>query len=293
MWATAPVRTDRTRALLSVEVTPSVGVTAKTSIKSELFLRVVRSEEVACLVLINRLQQSGSKNPPLKSNGYFARYSHPSQPPRVNFPSLFCLRPLVGGERDRETIVIWQRFRRPCRPTYQHPPSAVLGARSTPQPIGHLRSLSAPPHCAEARAPRLHMGTKSRESIYGSSIRHSAERAREARTEADKLACVAWNQRMLGYKGPAQPSPALGDALNAGYCYLEVRCLGCDTHQTVALNIVRRPKTTPIHELERYMRCKDCSQVWGYPYKRSHLVALRPNKISAIDGPSTWWPGER
>jgi hypothetical protein len=103
----------------------------------------------------------------------------------------------------------------------------------------------------------------------------------EARKEADRLACLAWNQRMLGYKGPAQPSPALGDALNAGYCYLEVRCLGCDTHQTVALNIVRRPKTTPIHELERYMRCKDCSQVQGYPFKRSHLVALRPTKISA------------
>ena len=44
-------------------------------------------------------------------------------------------------------------------------------------------------------------------------------------------------------------------------------------------NIVRRPKTTPIHELERYMRCKDCSGVQGYPYKRSHLVALRPTKI--------------
>jgi hypothetical protein len=38
--------------------------------------------------------------------------------------------------------------------------------------------------------------------------------------------------------------------------YLEVRCLGCDTHQTVALDVVRRSKTTPIHELERYMRCK-------------------------------------
>lgn len=48
----------------------------------------------------------------------------------------------------------------------------------------------------------------------------------------------------------------LGHALNAGYRFLEVRCLGCDTHQTVALDIVRRPKTTPIHELERYMRCR-------------------------------------
>jgi hypothetical protein len=29
------------------------------------------------------------------------------------------------------------------------------------------------------------------------------------------------------------------------------------------------------------MRCKDCSEVRGYPYKRSHLVALRPTRISS------------
>jgi hypothetical protein len=57
------------------------------------------------------------------------------------------------------------------------------------------------------------MPPKSRESIYGSSIRASAERAKGARKEADRLACVARNQRMLGYQGPAQQSPALGDAL--------------------------------------------------------------------------------
>ncbi len=93
--------------------------------------------------------------------------------------------------------------------------------------------------------------------------------------------------------GPAQPSPTIGDALNAGFGDLEVRCLGCDTHQTVALDIVRRPKHTPVHELERYMRCRQCSQVRRYPHKRSHLVALRVSKISASDPPSTWWPGER
>jgi hypothetical protein len=98
---------------------------------------------------------------------------------------------------------------------------------------------------------------------------------------------------MLAFRGPAQPSPTLGDVLNAGYLYLEVRCLGCDTHQTVALDIIRRPKTTPIHELERYMRCRDCSEVRGYLYKCSHLVALRPTKISTSDSPSTGWPGER
>ena len=41
------------------------------------------------------------------------------------------------------------------------------------------------------------------------------------------------------------------------------------------------------------MRCKDCSQVRGYPYKRSHLVALRATKITASDPPSDWWLDER
>ena len=48
---------------------------------------------------------------------------------------------------------------------------------------------------------------------------------------ADRLAVEAWNKRMLGFQGPAQPSPALCDALNAGYRYLEVQCLGCDTNR--------------------------------------------------------------
>jgi hypothetical protein len=52
------------------------------------------------------------------------------------------------------------------------------------------------------------MTTKSRQWIYGASIRASAQRAKETRKEANCLACEAWkwNMRMLGYKGPAQPS---------------------------------------------------------------------------------------
>jgi len=98
---------------------------------------------------------------------------------------------------------------------------------------------------------------------------------------------------MLGFRGPAQHSPTLGDALNAGYHLSRSAVPRGNTHQTVALDAVRRPKTTPIRKLERYMRCKDCSQVRGYAYKRSHLVSLRHHKISASDPPSTWWPGER
>jgi hypothetical protein len=132
-------------------------------------------------------------------------------------------------------------------------------ARHPPQSVAACLSIAA-------RRIFARMGTKSRETIYGASVRAAAERAAEARKQADRLTCEAWNKRMLAFKGPAQPSPTQGDALNAGYGYLEVKCLGCDTHQTVALDIVRRPKTTPVHELERYMRCKDCSQVRGYPY---------------------------
>ena len=53
------------------------------------------------------------------------------------------------------------------------------------------------------------MSTKSRQYLYGTSIRMSEQRAKEARKKADLLACEAWNQRMLGYQGPAQPSPTI------------------------------------------------------------------------------------
>src|SRR5258705_10958630 len=111
------------------------------------------------------------------------------------------------------------------------------------------------------QAHSANMGTKSRDYIYGSTIRATAERAKEARKKADRLAVEAWNARMLGFQGPARPSPTLGDAFNAGFGYLEVKCLGCNTHQTVALDIVRRPKANAVHEIERYMCCRPCPEV--------------------------------
>ena len=183
----------------------------------------------------------------------------------------------------------WVRSRR------DRPARLLAPLLDRPQPVGGTSSTAIHSDLPVRRGPAhlCRMGTKSRETTYGASVWAAADRATEARKAADRLAVEAWNKRMLGFQGPAQPSPALGDAINASYRYLEVKCLGCNTHQTVALDIVRRPKTTPVHELERYMRCKDCSQVRGYSYKRSHLVALRATKISASDPPSTWWPGER
>lgn len=86
------------------------------------------------------------------------------------------------------------------------PAFVVPGALSTAICSG-LPTLIPP---GDARA----MGTKSRETIYGGSVRAAAERATEARKQADRLACEAWNKRMLAFNGPAQPSPTLGDALN-------------------------------------------------------------------------------
>jgi hypothetical protein len=154
--------------------------------------------------------------------------------------------------------------------------------------VGGTSSTASSSGLPVTRGPAhpLAMGSKSRETICGASVRAAAERATKARKEADRLAVEAWNKRMLGFQGPAPPSPALGDAINAGFSYLEVKCLGCNTHQTVALDIVRRPKATPVHELERYMRCRQCSEVRGYPYKRNHLVAAREQdhgERSALD----------
>lgn len=150
-----------------------------------------------------------------------------------------------------------------------------------------------PPQSVAACLPRLArqssppMGSESRETIYGGSVRAAVERATDARKQADRLACEAWTKRMLAFQGPAQPSQTLGDALNAGYGYLEVRCLGCDTNQTVTLDIMRRPKATPIHDLGRYMRCKEARRM-SFSRSASHIRvasnfdSIRGSHISKI-----------
>ena len=78
------------------------------------------------------------------------------------------------------------------------------------------------------------MSTKSRQSLYGVTIQISAERAKHARKEADRLACEAWNYRMLGYKGPAQKVPK-GD-LAQGYAGTVVGVSAVESHQPSPAN---------------------------------------------------------
>src|ERR1700733_9362509 len=83
--------------------------------------------------------------------------------------------------------------------------------------------------------------------------------ARAKDRKADQLECNAWNAIMF-CGGPAQPSPTIETALNAGYDRLEVRCNRCGRLSRADLRKVRRPGHTPLHLLEAALFCQDCSQ---------------------------------
>ncbi len=81
---------------------------------------------------------------------------------------------------------------------------------------------------------------------------------------------------MLGFQGPAQPSPTLGDAPE---CRVRLSRSEVSWLQTQQSGAGHRAATEDNTDLEPYLCCKDCSEVQGYSYKRSHLVALRVGKI--------------
>jgi hypothetical protein len=97
------------------------------------------------------------------------------------------------------------------------------------------------------------MSTKSREVIWGGQIlgakmraRGAREAAKKAAREADRAEAEAWSLQMEGYGGPAQPSPTIGQCLNGGYGYLEVKCHRCESRASLPLNAIRRPRDTPL-----------------------------------------------
>jgi hypothetical protein len=109
------------------------------------------------------------------------------------------------------------------------------------------------------------MGTKSREVIFSSRIAGAKIHARFAREEAvkavraaDRADAEAWSISMEGYGGPAQPSPTIGQCLNGGYGWLQVKCRRCQTEASIPLEHVRRPRDTPIWKLEAALKCRSC-----------------------------------
>jgi hypothetical protein len=51
---------------------------------------------------------------------------------------------------------------------------------------------------------------------------------------------------MEAYGGSAQPSPTIGQCLNGGYGWLQVKCHRCETEASIPLDAIRRPRDTPI-----------------------------------------------
>jgi hypothetical protein len=45
--------------------------------------------------------------------------------------------------------------------------------------------------------------------------------------QADKLLCESWNERMWSDGEPIDPSPAIDQAINGGFPWLEIQCARC------------------------------------------------------------------
>jgi len=157
-------------------------------------------------------------------------------------------------------------------------------------------------HCAKVLVPStasttISSGCLSRaagaSSLHGEQITRdalrlidpgAAERAGKTQGSRTGRRC-GWNARMLGFRTLHSHRPPLGDWRS---CRTYLEWLVLVGHAPDGrTDIVRRPKATPIHELERYMRCKDCSQVVAILTSGSYPRALRPTKITAANPLST------
>jgi hypothetical protein len=123
------------------------------------------------------------------------------------------------------------------------------------------------------------MGTKSREVIFGSRVRGARIRAMGAREDAikavraaDRAEAEAWSIQVEAFGGPAQPSPTIGQCLNGGYCWLQVKCRRCETEASIPLEHVRRPRDTPIWKLEASLKCRSCKK--GRYAPPVHMIGL-------------------
>jgi phage terminase large subunit GpA-like protein len=111
---------------------------------------------------------------------------------------------------------------------------------------------------------------------------------REKDRRADQLECSAWNTIMF-CGGPAQPSPTIETALNAGYDQLEVRCNRCGRLSRADLAKVHRPGNTPLHLLEAALFCQECSQSKKWK-QRAHIFGLASNAPPDAEPPKRALP---
>ncbi len=78
--------------------------------------------------------------------------------------------------------------------------------------------------------------------------------------EGDRLVCEAFNERLWSLGGPLQPSPTIGQAINCGWHWLEVRCTRCKSDNSIDMRRLRQPPTREIWQLEASLRCDPCRE---------------------------------
>jgi hypothetical protein len=102
-----------------------------------------------------------------------------------------------------------------------------------------------------------HGGNNHYRRIAALRAQQAQDAARHARDKADRLAIIAWNERVrMG--GPAQPSPTTGSAMRYGYRFLRVRCSYCHQAAFIELARIARPPVTPAWKLEGALACQLC-----------------------------------
>ena len=119
-----------------------------------------------------------------------------------------------------------------------------------------------------------------KDRLLDAAIQAAEERARETRRVADAAACEALNISVSNGRPVKLPSPLVGDAINAGYRYMEVKCDACEMHSIVDLTTSRRRKEMPVWQLDGRLRCDPCTAERGYYFNRGRLVRLRRTTIT-------------
>lgn len=139
----------------------------------------------------------------------------------------------------------------------------------TPRQI--FTPLSGSGRSAQAKGVREAQGLAAEFSRQAASLRQEIEtKLRKARA----LECEAWSARMWS-GGPAQPSPTLGDALDAGFVMLQIQCGSCHRRSSADLRKVRRRTTVELWTIENSLFCRQCGETRGYR-PRAHIVGLGP-----------------
>lgn len=132
------------------------------------------------------------------------------------------------------------------------------------------------------------MGGKSRDRIYGDKLRvakqnvnFALKRVADAGREVQAAACEVWSAQMQGYGGPAQPSPTIAHAINAGYNFLELKCPRCKHQGSIDLRGLRRHPETELWRLQDSFSCEQCraQNLWR---AKAHMVKLSKTPESHI-----------